>query len=62
MQWTTQATYTFCTDHWGWGYKNPKGEVTAEVTNVKDGCMLLSPSLLEAEKLSSAVTLYFEPV
>lgn len=41
-----------------------KGEITAEAANVKEGCMLFSASLQEAEKLSSsAVTLYyFDPV
>lgn len=40
-----------------------KGEITAEAANVKEGCMLFSASLQEAEKLSFAVTLYyFDPV
>jgi len=65
MQWSEQPRLpTFCTDDWGWSYKSPKGEITAEAANVKEGCMLFSASLLEAEKLSSSAVMlyYFDPV
>lgn len=42
-----------------WDCKKNNGEVTADATNLKEGCMLFSPSLLKAGKLSSAVILYY---
>lgn len=45
------------------GCKKQNGEVTTDATNLKEGCMFFSPSLLKAGKLSSAVILYYsDPV